>query len=377
MKIVDRYVVMSFLRNYALSFLVLVGMYIALDMIFNFDELVEAVERVQEGSSGALWTFFAYTADYYFYQIFLYYVHLSGIIPVVATAFTLMRLSRFNEMIALLGSGVPLLRIAAPIVLTGIVLQGILWVDQEMVIPRLVPKLQRKHDYGADSRSFSVTFMRDEQNRKLSAARYYPADATPRMEIVDIISQDAEYRPTEHLRAKSAVWDAGRNGWRLIEGVLTHYRVSAEGGVETVSAPRDFYQSSITPTELELYRHGDFVELLSTRQINELLRRPQSYGREDLLRVKYGRIAQILINVVMLLLAVSCVMSREPGQLKTAAVRCVFLCGSCLTGAFLGQKMAGGGLFGIQADAWPALMAWLPVFVFGPYAVFRLDRVKT
>ena len=29
------------------------------------------------------------------------------------------------------------------------------------------------------------------------------------------------------------------------------------------------------------------------------------------------------------------------------------------------------------ATQWPALMAWVPIFVFGPLAVFLLDRVKT
>ncbi len=41
MKILDRYVLWSFLKNYLISFMVLIGMYVVLDMVFNFDELVE------------------------------------------------------------------------------------------------------------------------------------------------------------------------------------------------------------------------------------------------------------------------------------------------------------------------------------------------
>src|SRR6185503_13442052 len=97
---------------YLISFMVLVGMYIVLDMVFNFDELVdiksEAGVSAVQSALGAV----ASVANYYFYQIFLFFVHLSGIIPVVAAAFTLMRLSRFGELTALLAAGQPLLRVA-------------------------------------------------------------------------------------------------------------------------------------------------------------------------------------------------------------------------------------------------------------------------
>src|SRR5437762_13532316 len=100
MRLIDRYVAISFIKNYLISFAVLVGMYIVLDMIFNFDELV--LVNAQATGLSAVFGFVAYLADYYFYQGFLFFVRLSGIIPVVAAAFTLMRMVRFNELSALL-----------------------------------------------------------------------------------------------------------------------------------------------------------------------------------------------------------------------------------------------------------------------------------
>jgi len=68
MKLIDRYVVTTFLKNYLLSFLVLVGMYIVLDLIFNIDEFSELKQK----STGieAMLGFIGYIADFYFYQIF-------------------------------------------------------------------------------------------------------------------------------------------------------------------------------------------------------------------------------------------------------------------------------------------------------------------
>src|SRR5438270_6822551 len=146
MKIIDRYVIWSFVKNYVISMMVLIGMYVVLDMVFNFNNLVEfqsdpGASAVQNMLS-MLWDI----VSYYAYQCLLFFVQLSGIIPVVAAAFTLIRLSRFNELTAMLAAGVPILRVAAPIVLAGIVLNGLLVLDQEFVIPGMIPKLIRDHD---------------------------------------------------------------------------------------------------------------------------------------------------------------------------------------------------------------------------------------
>jgi len=94
MKILDRYILSSFLKNWLISFMVLVGMYMVLDMVFNFDDLVRVKPGQQADVASSVFGVFYNVADYYFFQSFLFFNHLSGIIPVVAAAFTLMRLSR-------------------------------------------------------------------------------------------------------------------------------------------------------------------------------------------------------------------------------------------------------------------------------------------
>ncbi len=85
-----------------------------------------------------------------------------------------------------------------------------------------------------------------------------------------------------------------------------------------------------------------------------------------------------MMNMIMLLLAMATVLTREPQQLKLAAARCVFFCGSCLVTIFSCQKMAGQSPIIPQlADHWPIIMAWMPVFLYGPMAVWLLDHVKT
>jgi lipopolysaccharide export system permease protein len=378
MKILDRYVISTFLKNYFISFFVLIGMYITLDMVFNFDELVQVQDRAVgiSGVDSALVVIRA-AADYYFYQLFTIFVQLSGMIPVVAAAFTLIRYSRFNELSAMLSSGVPLLRVASPIIIVSLVLNGLLLLDQELLIPSIIPKLVRsRQEAGQEttSKDFQIPAMLDEHNGILNVARYRPGEH-PVMYELTLVERDKTDRPVAKLVASRGEWDAATKSWRLTDGTRTDGLLY--GTSRTLDENIAVYRSNITPEEINLYRSGNYVELLSTRRIDELLARPQSYGTLALLRVKHTRFTQPLINIILLLLAIPCVLTREPTRLKAAATKCLALTALCLAVSFLGQQMSGQPPKSSLAAQWPAIMAWLPILIFGPIAVFLLDRVET
>ena len=350
MRILDRYIISLFLKNYIISFLVLVGLYIALDMVLNFDELTRGAgligRDVEAGAVAAsqFATIIALVQDiggYYFYQMFLFFVHLSGIIPVVAAAFTLMRLSRFNELTAMLAAGTPLLRIAAPVVIVGMLLSVVLVVDQEVLIPRMIPMLIRQHDQlrEANGPKFQIRAMQADDQSLLMAGRYHPPIGTQpaTMEQVDIIERDENLQPTVHILADRAEYS--KHGvWRLTNG---RRMTGLRPGQPVTSSALAEYRTSITPVEIALYRSSEVVDLLSVGQINRLLEHPKNYGTIDLLRVKHWRVTQPLANIIMLLLAIPCVLTREPGSLKTSALKCVFLSGLCMASLFLAHQIAG------------------------------------
>jgi lipopolysaccharide export system permease protein len=379
MKILDRYIITTFLKNYLISFFVLIGMYVTLDMVFNFDELVQVQEKTA-GAVGGLesaLTVIRAAASYYFYQLFYIFVQLSGMIPVVAAAFTLIRLSRFNELVAMLAAGVPLLRIASPIIIVSLILNGLLLVDQELIIPQIIPKLVRSRQEAAQEtafKDFQIAAMQDDNHGVLNVASYKPGDR-PVMNELTLIERNADFQPVSMLLAKKAEWDPQTRSWlltdgRRIDGLQYNTPRKLQENVKA-------YTSNVTPEEINLYRQGNYVEYLPTRRIDELLQRPQSYGTLGLLRVKHARFTQPLINIILLLLAIPCVMTRQPTQLKAAATKCLALVGLCMATTFIGQQMSGQPLHPTLANHWPALMAWLPILLFGPIAVFLLDRVET
>ncbi len=379
MRILDRYVIWTFVKNYLISFMVLVGMYVVLDMLFNFDELVDVKGTASGPAVLDVLRMLRGIGDYYFYQTFFFFVHLSGVIPIVAAAFTFIRLSRFNELTAFLAAGVPLLRIALPVIVAAVILNGLLLVDQEVVIPQISDHLIRRRDqmHISQAVNFPILGLQDGDGNLLVAARYtVPTSLTPaRMEYISVIFRDDNYDAVAQAYADSAVWDARLRGWRM-EGGLLETGLSPDSP-PTPPKPYPVYQSNITPTEVALYKRGDFVELLSTEQINQLLSRPKSYGALDLLRVKHFRFTQPLINITMLLLAIPFVLTRDPTRLKTTLLVCAALVGGVMASVFVCQQLAGHPPQGALGESWPALMAWAPVILFGPVAVVLLERMKT
>jgi lipopolysaccharide export system permease protein len=381
MRILDRYILGMFLKNYLISFMVLVGLYVVLDMVFNFDDLVVVHGQTAAGSVVSTLALVRNLASFYMHQVFLFFVHLSGIIPVVAAAFTLVRLSRFNELTAILAAGVPLLRVALPIILAAVALNVLVIIDQEVIIPSISHQLIRRHsDLASEGGSaYPISALQDENRAILNAGLYLPPDGRrpARIEELDVTFRDERFDAVSHLTARTATWDPHNQRWNLAHGQIVH---GLQQG-QRISDPQPvaIYQSNITPHEIALYRRGSTVQLLSTAQINELLEREQLYGRINLLRMKHARFTQPLANVMLLLLAIPAVLTREPSRLKVAAAQCLLLVGLAMGSMFVAHQIAGTPPTTSPAlrEAWPALMAWMPILIFGPIAVWLLDRIRT
>jgi hypothetical protein len=98
----------------------------------------------------------------------------------------------------------------------------------------------------------------------------------------------------------------------------------------------------------------------------------------DLLRVKHFRLSQLFMNLIMLLIAIPCVLTREIGKLKNSIIKCMVLVGLCMASYFIAYQIAGRPPAGPEwVDRWPAIVAFVPVLIFGAVAVFLLDRLGT
>jgi lipopolysaccharide export LptBFGC system permease protein LptF len=372
----DRYVLFLFIKNYLISLTVLIGMYVVMDMVLRFDDIVRVQKEVGGSGLANVLQTLSDVGGYYFYRCFVIFTQMSGIIPVVAAAFTLMRLSRFNELTAFLAAGVPMLRIVRSVIFAALVLNGLLIADQELILPSMIPELMRSHDemHQTNGNDFPITAMQVDQHSVLVAGMYDPKQKT--MRDMDLVERNDDLMPTAHLMADSAQWNTKGNHWDLTGGRYVSNLL--RGQRSTAQLPQQTYAGTLTPDEIDLYHGSEAVEFLSTHKINELLARPKSYGASGLNKIKNLRLTQPFMNVVLLLLAVPSVLTFDPKMLKTSATQCLTLMGLAMSSVFICQQIAGQPPLGAMwVSLWPALMSWMPIFIFAPLAVFLLDRVRT
>jgi lipopolysaccharide export LptBFGC system permease protein LptF len=194
------------------------------------------------------------------------------------------------------------------------------------------------------------------------------------MDRVDIIEFGPDHRPVAHILAQSATFDPRTRVWLLKDGKR---QTGLRPHDPITTAPVDVWETDIGPQEIALYHTNNFADFLATSQIDALLQHPRNYGMVPLLRVKHWRVVQPLANIIILLLAVPCVLTREPRTVKMAAAKTVLLTGAFVCAMFIAHQLARKPPTAEWSTYWPALVLWTPLFIFGPLAVYLLDRVKT
>jgi lipopolysaccharide export system permease protein len=381
MRLLDRYIVKNFLVNYLLAFGVLVGMYILGDLIINIERFTKVSAQVDFRGMKLLIFILSDMADFYGYQLLVIFQQVCVAIPLLAAGFTMVRMTRNNELTAILASGVSLYRVAAPIVLCAIFFSLLVIVDQEMLMPACKDKLMRRHeDVGSMVNQNSddpVFFLKDTDNSLLLASAYDKNTQT--LKDLRIVQRDADGRPVGRILANAAVWDpdfqeaqaAPRGAWSIKNAVCIDDQPGNDPNVKAVEKVEDVhYNTGLTPRQLELIFQKKAAEYLSSAQIHELIVNSPALTRPELEKIMHIRFTQPVMNVILLLIGIPFLLTRTPGRLMVNMLYCGVVTTICFVATFVIFSMAGTVL--------PVLLgAWLPVLIFAPLSLAMLDTIKT
>jgi lipopolysaccharide export system permease protein len=369
MRILDRYVAKNFIVGYLIAFGVLMGLCIVIDMFVNVDEWIE---DTGVGAAAVLHGM----AVYYGSRVALWFRDMAGMITIIAAVFSLTRMTRSNELIAVMASGVSLKRIIAPILFLALLLTGVQIADQEAFIPRMAAQLTRSHDEMTGDRSYALWFVTDSRGNLISAARY--EEQTRRMVRPIIVPRQEDptghRRVTGRLTADAAVYDPQRGGWVLENG--SWLEIEAGSGAGDEAADVSFVPSDLTPAEIPLRIQEGYKTLLSSRQIEALIQSPGTRPTDmaELYLQKHIRITDPLINLIMLMVALPVLVCRDPRNMKSAIMTSFVVTSACFLITFLCKLFATEPFF---HQVRPELWAWLPVFIFFPIAFLQIDGMKT
>ncbi len=367
MKTLDRYVTKNFLTGYLIAFLVLMGLRIMIDLFVNIDEFTEHAEL---SMARTLWNI----TLYYGRHSFLYFRDFAGMITVVAAVFSLGKMTKNNELIAVMASGVSLKRIIAPILFLSIMFTSLHIIDQEFFIPPMADKLVRSHDAVAEKLFYDMWFIGDGNGSLFCSPQFKVKEETIITPTIITRSQREDsglYDVTGIIKADSARYDHDENSWILNNGVfLKVLRQQSDRPYEVVTS----FVSDLEPKDIPVRRKSAHMDLLSSYDLVKLARQnPKDLAR--LYAQKNFRLTDPIINLVMLMISLPVLVCRDPKSLKSAVFISFALTGLCYIMTFICKIFASEVI--IAGRAMPELWAWLPIFIFLPIAFIELDSMKT
>jgi lipopolysaccharide export LptBFGC system permease protein LptF len=366
MKILDRYIAKSFLIGYVISFCVLIGLRVIIDLFVNLDEFAEHADF------GA-WSVVKNIVTYYGLNMTLYFRDIAGVIIVVAAAFSLGKMVRANELVAMIASGVSAKRIVSPILILALFFTGLSVADQELLIPRISDKLARNVDDLTAKEFYAIWFMPAGDGALLCSIRYDVE--TQSFYHPTIITRRPSQKPgvwdvTGRISADLATYNRQTGDWDLVNGLY----VSTDSSVEPKPVA-SYHAPDLLPKDIAIRRKSGYNSLLSSRQLAALAaQQSKMKDMAQLLSQKHFRITDPIINLTMLMVSLPVLICRDPRTMKSAVLVSFLLTAACFVTTFVCKMFATEIIF---ERVMPELWAWLPVFIFLPIAFIELDSMKT
>jgi lipopolysaccharide export system permease protein len=367
MRKLDRYIAKNFLIGYAISFFVLIGMRIIIDLFVNLDEFKE-----RSGDLGTIGVF-VNIASYYGLNSLIFFRDFAGMITVVAAAFSFGRMVRANELVAIMASGVSLKRTIGPVIFLAFLLTGVLVIDQELIIPPLADKLTRSQDDIPGQESYEVRFISDANGSLIFSQRFDVQNSTLYNPTILLRRPNAQFGVWDvisRIDANEAVYNNKTGRWDLHGGQLTK--------TDPTKQPQsiEFYESDITAKQIPIRTQSEYMSLLSLQQLTTLAgQNTKIRDMAQLYSQRHFRITEPLINFLMLLVSLPLLVCRDPKSMKSAVLLSFTITSACFIITFACKMLATEQV--VFDRVMPEFWAWLPVFIFAPVALIVLDSTKT
>ncbi|MCZ6598298.1 MAG: LptF/LptG family permease [Planctomycetota bacterium] len=350
----DRYVARLFAASYLAALLLVVGLFLILNMAVDLDEFLEPGDDGTSPSMGLV-------LRYYALKLPFYYLEMSPFVTLVAGLFTAARLSRQNEVVAVLNAGVSSRRLLAPVFLGATLLAGGMFVLRELATEKLGAERDRIHDYLEHRRPHLITgplWVRGSAGERVRIDEYVSAPAEeggPEIRGLSCFRRIGE--------AAVVIYASVARDPRLADG---HWTWQLEGGRQVlVEADQQrpqplavFDAVDFGPKDVEMARRGRDQPLeLSFAEVHELLAR-------DPTNLQYRMVRQYhltfpLAGLVLLLVGMPFVMGQERGRNVERIASGLLLCMVYFGTDFVARTL------GLQGQIGPLYAAWLPILLFG------------
>ncbi|MEX2213946.1 MAG: LptF/LptG family permease [Phycisphaeraceae bacterium] len=373
MTLLDRYIIRQFLLNFVILMVVIMGLVVMIDFIFQMEQFSDAGDNYAQAHGGsALMWMLKLMAGYYGPLVLLLIAYLVGLLVVAAMGFTYLALARSGELVTIISGGISLYRVAAPVLIAGGLINALALVDQEFLVSNMVDRLtMRPGDFKQpDRQTAGMYYIEDSRGDLISCGSFDPISG--QLSQVTILVTDDKGQWDRRISAKTATWNDARRGWEFVGGqVIVRMDTGNVESVQPIRPPEPvaFFGTDVSPQVLKARRAAIYSSLLSMRQLSELLDNPAA-DRPELLRIMHSRFSMMVFNILILAIALPQFLTRvPPNPVKAAVYGAAIAIGSWIQAIVLLQFMSG--------SLNPVVAAWLPVVIYLPITAVVLSRIKT
>jgi lipopolysaccharide export system permease protein len=357
MRLLDRYVLLEFLKLLLLSLCAFV-------VIFAIVDLFEKIQDFMDGHATAL-----VIGRYYMYKVPWVVVQVLPVALLMATFLTLGQMSKFNELTAMVTSGLSTARIVVPLFAVGLVAVGASFALNELVVPRATERREAiletevRHRLATRPTEYSNLSVLGQGGRIITAKLYL----VPEKRLHDVtITEFKRDTLVNRVDATVARWDGSE--WVLENGVERTF----SGGHETARSFARYPRPDLPETPADFEKNPEDPEAMGYAALAEYVHRLELGGlRVEKYRVQLDqKIAFPFINLIVVVMG-----AALAARLRNPNAALGF--GISVSTAFFYVGLMRAGLALGQSGTLPATAAaWFANAFFGLIAVGLLVQAQ-
>ena len=367
-KTFDRYLFGRFLSAYLILFISTYGLYVVIDGFTN-------VDGFQDGRDGVVEVLQSMGA-FYLYQSSMFFDLVAPILSVMAIMIVFALMQRHSELHPLLAAGIPMFRLAMPVVAGVIAMNAVTVVNQELIIPQISDRLQdsiKKDDgYKPVEPDYDYATQIYISGKEMLLSKRQMRDARFRLPVPKLVTEITTLEaPDAKFYEASKTYDAG---WRLTNPTpkFSELRLTPAGTeiVRRVENSDDIFVATDVSFD-QLYNRTCNFRYVSTKDLIRRINNPALGSARSQAIDLHSRIMQPLLNVIAVFLTVPLVVRKESRSL----IGNMAVCATVMIGLYgFAQFLA----YAAQVNLVSAeLSAWLPAILSGALCAWFSPLTQT
>jgi len=360
--LIDRYVARLFLLSYLSAFFLVVGVFSIMDLALNLDDYLRPDES---GTAPSSWL----VAKFYAHQIPFLYLQMSPYVTLLAGMFTAAKMSRHNEVVAVLGAGVSSRRLFAALFFVASIFAAGMFGMREWATHELGARRDAMLDRIRERRPVPIYesfWVRDNQAHTIRVRRYHPAGIDGQRPEIQGLSSHFEVggHKVDVLAETARPLSDGR--WEVTGGKRLEF-----GDPERLESKFEVLEElRFTPEDVELAWKGRENPLdLSFSELHRLLKRDPT--NDQYRTLLYYHMTFPLAGLILLLVGLPFFVGNERGKAAEGVAKGFLLCVLYFGLDFVVRTL------GLQGQIGPVHAGWIPVLTFGALGAVLFGSMRS